>query len=174
LRQLTCANARTKKAQKTNAKQTKLQKFILMKLKKPQIIEFNEEIEKSDQSLPATSNLIQEMINNSHQLPKQRRYSLSTKEICYVLYIHSPKTYDILRRFLPDLPSEETLRKTFKSTVSLKRNQLMNISQMQFILQNLLESHEIQNKEKVPSVMSFDAAIMEKKGLMRTLSSPFY
>jgi ankyrin repeat protein len=163
LRQVQCAHARTKKAQKTNAKQTKLQKFMLLKLKKPQIIEFNEEIEKSNPSLPATTSLIQEMITNSHQLLKQRRYSLSRKEICYILFIHSPKTYDILRRFLPDFQSEENLRKTFKSAISIKRNQLMSIFQMQFILQNLLENHDIQNKEIVPSVKSFDAAIMDKK-----------
>ena len=53
--------------------------------------------------------ILSELVLWSHQSERTRRYSTKLQDLCQLLHLTSPKTYRILRQFLP-IPSQSCLR----------------------------------------------------------------
>ena len=130
------------------------------------IRQLNEKIKKLEAEKAETlfeNEFLEEIVKGYKFEPSGRRYSERTKNICFVLHSHSAVCYQILRKYLPTLPSEETLRVSFRSAIKSKKENLLNLDQLKLVLDELYENYKKDNemKGKLPCVIASDAATMD-------------
>ncbi|KAK8888509.1 hypothetical protein M9Y10_039588 [Tritrichomonas musculus] len=146
-------------------------KLLLGKLKKSnnKIVELqaklNElsEIKKIDGEngpLTLTSTIISELIKNEKINVHARKYSESLKEICFLLFINSNVTYNLLRKFIP-LPHPDHLRKIFQYKMKIKKENLLNKNQLEFLLHELHKEYSKDENEPIIAALGFDAATID-------------
>lgn len=150
-------------------------RLILGKLKKinRHLYELQKKIDKlsvnknnscSDENGPITltSTIILELIKNENINIHARKYSDSLKDICFMLYINSNITYKLLRKFIP-LPHPDHLRKIYRYNMKIKKENLMNKNQIEFLLHELHNELSKDENEPIISVLGFDAATIDPR-----------
>lgn len=122
---------------------------------------FLNEIEENEKFGPQTltESLIIELLKNYSIIPRRRRYSETIKSISFIIYSYSPIAFKTLGQFFP-LPSEKTVKESFKSRIKETKNNLLNLSQLKIILDRLHEIYTSDKDEIIPSVLAVDAAAM--------------
>ena len=68
-------------------------------------------------------NLIADIFINAHRKPNGRQFSIQSKEVAFILYAKSAKTYNTARSYIP-LPTLNTLKSTFAKE-ELKNESIM-------------------------------------------------
>ena len=120
----------------------------------------NDDVEFGPENL--TTSIIFEIIKKSKINVYCRRYSKTLKDICFMLYINSNVTYNLLRKFLP-LPNPDNLRKEYKDTVKNKEENLLNQNQIKYLLEELRNEMAKDENEPIVAAIAFDAATIDPR-----------
>lgn len=84
------------------------------------------------------------------------------KDIGFKLFSYSPLAYYMLTSFFP-LPSEKTIRDTFKNEIIETKSNLLNLPQLDIILKKLHRMYTDDDQEKIVAILSADIATMNPK-----------
>lgn len=109
-----------------------------------------------------TPSIILELFKNSKINVFCRRYSKTLKDICFMIYINSNITYNLLRKFIP-LPHPDNLRKEYKDTIKNKEENLLNKNQIKFLLEELRNEMVKDENEPIVAAIAFDAATIDPR-----------
>lgn len=107
-----------------------------------------------------TSTIISELIKNENISVYSRKYSKSLKDICFLLFINSNITYKLLRKFLP-LPHPDYLRKIYRYDIQIKKQNLLNKNQIEYLLHELHTELTKDENEPIIATLAFDAATID-------------
>ena len=108
------------------------------------------------------TSIILELFKNSKINVYCRRYSKILKDICFLIYINSNLTYRLLRKFIP-LPHPDNLRKEYRDTIKNKEDNLLNKSQIKYLLEELRKEMTKDENEPIVACIAFDAATIDPR-----------
>ena len=161
--------------EKKYKKEVQKNKLLLGKLKKTnlqlyelsqKVNELSEKENKSEENengpMTLTSSIISELIQNEKICIHSRKYSNYLKDICFLLFINSNITYALLRKFLP-LPHPDHLRKVYRYTMKIKKQNLLNKNQIEFLLKELHNELTKEEKKPIVAALAFDAATIDPR-----------
>ena len=111
--------------------------------------------ESDDQGeLDSTSRaLIENIMENIDLSGNRRRFDATTYDLAWVIYLTSPKTYNILRQLFP-LPSKTNLYRQFGSSLATVKDQLTDILQMPKLISEYLSE---MRTDYIVGTLSIDA-----------------
>lgn len=85
--------------------------------------------------------VLSELIFSSHQTERSRRYSDRMRDICQLLQLTSPRTYRLLRQFLP-MPSVSCLKYHYSDRFAVTRNMLTDIEMLRYHMNSLFSDKD--------------------------------
>ena len=91
-----------------------------------------------------------------------RKYSNSLKDICFLLFINSNITYKLLRKFIP-LPHPDHLRKIYKYKMKIKKDNLLNQNQLEFLLHELHKEYSKDENKPIVAASKPNAATIDPR-----------
>ena len=117
-------------------------------------------LEKDDVIPPPQFNheILADLVKNDILDIRARHFTARTIELCYILYVYSPASYNFLRKLLP-LPSRQTIYEHMGETIERKSQNLLNIEQLEFMLKQIKDSYSSEMPENSQiAALASDAA----------------
>ena len=121
--------------------------------------------------------LLNELIDHMNLKPHARRYSKLIKNVAFIIFSYSPAAYRKLAEFFP-FPNERTIRDSFKHEIKTTKENLLNLSQLEIILNKLHKIYTDNDNEQINASLAVDAATMNprrtgKSGFVAYQLQPF-
>lgn len=103
-----------------------------------------------------------EIILNMFKIKYSRDYSLDSKKFSLILYVKSPRCYQLAEIIIP-LPCYKTFQNTFRDDLSKYKNAILDVKNLPILLK---EKESLYSKSEIPFVLAIDAfttTIFKKK-----------